>query len=105
MQTEQGELFPSLPDAAGGSAVEAAAAATIEALRETGALDKSHSLKVELIIQGARALDRELQRHKVTIAAIQLFSRVVDIADGLPTVQEAVDAKFHEIAEKMADAD
>lgn len=74
-------------------------------MQETGTLDASHSLKVELIMQGARALDVEFSRMKVTVAAMQLFSKVVDIADGLPTVQQAINDQFERMTEALADAD
>lgn len=96
------------PDGAG--PIEAAADTTIEALREHGALDATHTLKVELIRQGSRQLDLELARASaahakgVTVAAIQLFSRVLDIADSLPTVQQAVNAAFDQIAKQLEDA-
>lgn len=108
MPEVQGELFPSVTAASGGEhvqAIERAAARTIEALQATGTLDASHSLKVELIMQGARALDLEFARAKVTVAAMQLFSKVVDIADGLPTVQQAINDQFAQMIEAMADAD
>jgi len=101
----QDELFPSVYNPAGDGAIEAAAATTIKALRETGTLDPSHSLKVELIMQGARALDRELAKAKITVAATTLFSRVVDIADGLPTVQEAMDDAFTRLVEAVEHAE
>lgn len=104
MGSEQGELFPSVAAGTGGGPVEAAAAATISALRSTGTLDASHSLKVELIMQGARALDSEFRRGKVTVAATTLFSKVVDIADGLPTVQEAINNEFDRIAKALEHA-
>ena len=105
MADVQGELFPSVAAAGGGRAVEKAAAATIRALQDTGTLDASHSLKVELIMQGARALDVEFSRNKVTVAAMQLFSKVVDIADGLPTVQQAINDQFEQMTKALADAD
>jgi len=104
----QGELFPSVTDALGGErvrAIERAAARTIQALQATGTLDASHSLKVELIMQGARALDVEFARNKVTVAAMQLFSKVVDIADGLPTVQQAINDQFEQMVEALQYAD
>lgn len=105
MDPEQGELFPSVAAPPGDGPITIAAATTIEALRETGTLDASHSLKVELIMQGARKLDAEFRQGKVTIAAMSLYSKVVDIADGLPTVQQAVDAQFQAMTEALRDAD
>lgn len=105
MTYTQDELFPSVSNPSGDGSIERAAAATITALRETGTLDASHSLKVELIMQGARALDREMVKDKITVAATTLFSRVVDIADGLPTVQEAMDAAFTALVKAMEHAD
>lgn len=93
----QGELFPTVYSLPGGGPIEAAAATTVKALRDTGTLDASHSLKVELIMQGAKALDSELRRGKITVAATTLFSKVVDISDGLPTVQQAVNDTFADI--------
>lgn len=105
MTYTQDELFPSVNEPAGDGAIELAAATTITALRSTGTLDASHSLKVELIMQGARALDREMVKDKITVAATTLFSRVVDIADGLPTVQEAMDSAFQQLVDAMEHAD
>lgn len=105
MAEVQGELFPLPAEDAVDGAIQAAAARTIRALQETGTLDASHSLKVELIMQGSRALDREMSRQKVTVAATTLFSRVVDIADGLPTVQQAVNDTFEQLTRDMQDAD
>lgn len=105
MQTEQGALFENPRRKAGEGPIELAAERTIEALRTSGTLDATHSLKVELILAGARALDSELSRDKVTVAATTLFSRVVDIADGLPTVQQAIDDQFQKMTEALADAE
>lgn len=105
MSQMQGELFPSVSAAPRGGPVEQAAGQTIQALKATGTLDASHSLKVELIMQGARALDYEFARAKVSVAAMQLFSKVVDIADGLPTVQQAIDDKFTAMTEALQNAD
>ena len=105
MRAEQGELFANPHRKSGGGAIEHAAHVTIEALRGTGTLDATHSLKVELILAGARALDDELQRDKVTVAATTLFSRVVDIADGLPTVQQAIDDQFGRVVAALADVE
>ena len=105
MRAEQGALFENPRRTPGEGPIELAAERTIEALRESGTLDATHSLKVELILAGARALDSELSREKVTVAATTLFSRVVDIADGLPTVQQAIDDKFAEMTRALADAE
>ncbi len=105
MHAEQGGLFANPRRKPGEGPIELAAEKTIAALRETGTLDATHSLKVELILAGARALDSELQREKVTVAATTLFSRVVDIADGLPTVQQAIDDQFSRLTASMADAE
>lgn len=105
MTEVQGELELPEDKHAGGGDIEAAAAATISALREHGALDATHTLKVELILQGARKLDREFNYGKVTVAAMSLFSKVVDIADGLPTVQQIVSAEFERIVGALADAE
>jgi len=97
---EQPGLFAdphAAPDGAPGP-IEAAAARTIKALADARALDETHALKVELIRQGARTLDRELRvRQKVSVAAIALFSRVTEIADGLPTVQQVMNSEFDRI--------
>lgn len=105
MPERQGELFDPTPAPEGGGTIEAAARATIAALRSTGSLDATHTLKVELIMTGARALDREFAWHKVSVAAMQLFSKVVDIADGLPTIQQAINDQFEAIVKALADAD
>lgn len=103
------DLDAPTPTSAG--AIETAAVATIKALRVHGALDATHTLKVELIRQGSRQLDLELARASaarskgVTVAAIQLFSRVLDIADSLPTVQQAVEGAFAEIIADLAEVD
>jgi hypothetical protein len=91
--------------AAGPGEIETAARQSIDAMREYGAIDATHSLKIALIMAGSRALDVELSRDKITVAATTLFSRVVDIADGLPTVQEAVNAQFQRLADALADAE
>ncbi len=106
-EPQQPALFPDPAETAqaGAGAIEQAAALTIDALREHGGLDATHALKVELILAGARALDVEFQREKVTTAAGNLFSRVVDIADGLPTVQQAVADSFERMTQALADAD
>lgn len=84
-------------------AIEAAAARTIKALAEHGGLDATHALKVELILQGSRALDRELRREKVTVAAIGLFTRVTEIAEKLPTVQAVVADQWEQITAALAE--
>lgn len=105
MLGEQGALFENPHRKVGEGPIEYAAKATISALMETGTLDKSHSLKVELILAGARALDGEMLREKVTVAATTLFSRVVDIADGLPTVQQAINDQFERLTKALANAE
>lgn len=101
----QSELFETPSESSGGSAIEAAARATIKALAESGTLDASHSLKVELIMRGAKALDREFQRNQLSVAAGQLFSKVLDAADELPTVQEAMDDAFQRLVKNLADVE
>lgn len=104
MTEQQASLFELDTETSGG-AITRAAQGTIRALEMLGTLDPTHALKVELIMTGARALDIEFSRNKVTIAAMQLFSKVVDIADGLPTVQQAVSEAWDQVVEALADAD
>lgn len=82
-------------------AIESAAEETINALRSAGGIDSTHALKVQLIRTGAKALDREFAGGKVTVAATTLFSKVLDAADALPTVQQAVNDSFTRIAEAL----
>lgn len=105
MNQFQSELFdlPSTP--AGGDGIEKAARATIDALRGSGTLDASHSLKVELIMRGARALDAEFSRSRLSVAAGAMFAKVLDAADDLPTVQEAMNSTFDRLVEQLNDAD
>lgn len=105
MSEELPVLFADPRDTSGPGSIEAAAESSIEAMREYGAIDATHSLKIALIMAGARALDREFNRDKVTVAATTLFSRVVDIADGLPTVQQAVSDQFAALTKSLQDAD
>ncbi len=79
-------------------AIEKAADETIGALKDSGGIDATHALKVQLIRTGAKALDREFASGKVTVAATTLFSKVLDAADALPTVQQAVNDSFTKIA-------
>ena len=83
-------------------AIETAAEETIEALRGAGALDATHSLKIQLIRSGAKALDRELAGQKITVAATTLFSKVLDIADSLPTVAQAINDTFERMVKAMS---
>lgn len=105
MTEVQGTLDLPEVEHAGGGAIERAACVTIAALREHGALDATHTLKVELILQGARALDAEFRHSKVTVAGMQLYTRVLETADGLPTIAEAVTKEFERITEALADAE
>lgn len=105
MSDEQGVLFDNPYRKDGKGPIEHAAHQSINALKKYNALDATHSLKVELILQGARQLDIEFERMKLTTAAGMLFSRIVDIADGLPTVQQAVSNEFDRIAAALADAE
>ena len=105
MTAFQSELFEHPSGESGGAGIEKAARSTIEALQQSGTLDASHSLKVELIMRGAKALDLEFSRTRLTVAAGQLFSKVLDAADDLPTVQEAMDDAFNKLVNRMADAD
>lgn len=82
-------------------AIEKAADETIDALRGAGALDATHALKVQLIRTGSKALDREFSSGKVTVAATTLFSKVLDAADALPTVAQAINDSFTRIAEAL----
>lgn len=97
-----GTLF-SIPEPENDHAIETAANTTIAALKGAGGLDETHALKVQLIRTGARALDREFSGGKVTVAATTLFSKVLDAADALPTVQQAVNDQFERIAEKLGE--
>lgn len=99
------EVEPPTRAEASPGAIERAAATSLQALRAAGTLDETHALKVELIVQGARALDVEFGRGKVTVAAMSLFSKVLDTADSLPTVQQAVNDKFEAMTRALADAD
>ncbi|WP_372593583.1 hypothetical protein [Actinotalea sp.] len=90
-----------LPEPENDHAIEAAAETTIAALRGAGGLDATHALKVQLIRTGSRALDREFAGGKVTVAATTLFSKVLDAADALPTVQQAVNDTFERIASAL----
>lgn len=101
----QGELFPSLGVEIEGHPIHDAARATIEALKSTGVLDASHSLKVELILQGSRALDREFKRDKLSVATTTLLAKLVDVAEGLPTVQQAVNDTFITLVEALQNAE
>lgn len=101
--TQEGFDIPEIDPPENGP-IETAALATVEALRSHGALDATHTLKVELIKQGARALDREFHHAKVTVAAMTLYSKVIDIADGLPTIAEAVTKEFAAIVKALEDA-
>lgn len=103
--SDDGALFPARPRRTTPGPIEQAASETINALRSAGGLDATHALKVELIKQGARSLDDEFERDKITVAAMQLFSKVVDIADGLPTVQEAVNSAFDQLVQALETAE
>lgn len=102
---DQGELFaePKRPHVDG--PIYLAAVETIEALRAHGAIDATHALKIALIKQGASALDMEFAKEKITVAATTLFSKVIDVADGLPSVQEAVTKSFDALVEAMHEAE
>ena len=43
--------------------------------------------------------------NQVTVAAMQLISKVVDIADGLPTVQEDVNSAFEQLVDALETAE
>lgn len=105
MRYFQSELFENATDESGGAGIEQAARATITALLKSGTLDESHSLKVELIMRGAKALDAEFSRSRLSVAAGQLFSKVLDAADDLPTVQEAMDDAFSRLVGALDDVD
>lgn len=105
MRYFQSELFENATDESGGAGIEQAARATIGALMQSGTLDESHSLKVELIMRGAKALDAEFSRSRLSVAAGQLFSKVLDAADDLPTVQEAMDDAFSRLVGALDDVD
>jgi hypothetical protein len=92
-----------LPEPENDGAIEKAADETITALKFAGGLDATHSLKVQLIRTGAKALDREFSTGKVTVAATTLFSKVLDAADALPAVQQAVNDSFERIASQLAE--
>ncbi len=105
MSSEQGVLFENPYRKEGKGPLEFAARASINGLRKYNALDVTHSLKVEMIIQGARMVDLEFARGHASTAAGNLFSKLIDIADGLPTVQQAVTSEFDRIAAALADAE
>ncbi|MEV0890307.1 hypothetical protein [Promicromonospora sp. NPDC050262] len=104
MSEEPAVLFADPRDTTEPGPIELAAKQSIDAMREFGAIDATHALKIALIMAGSRALDREFHRDKVTVAATTLFSRVVDIADGLPTVQQAVSEQFAALTKSLQDA-
>jgi hypothetical protein len=56
-------------------------------------------------MQGAKALDYEFRKDKLSIAAMQLYTKVLDTADGLPTVQAAVDDSFNRLVKALEDTD
>ena len=92
-----------LPEPENDGAIEKAADVTIEAMKMAGALDGTHALKVQLIRTGSKALDREFATGKVTVAATTLFSKVLDAADALPTVAQAVNDSFQRMTAALAD--
>lgn len=94
-------LFEMPDDKMLGGSIAEAAYKTIQALHAHGALDGTHALKVELIMQGAKALDYEFRKDKLSIAAMQLYTKVLDTADGLPTVQAAVDDSFNRLVDSL----
>jgi hypothetical protein len=97
-----GALF-ALPEPENDHAIEKAADETLDALKAAGGLDATHALKVQLIRTGSKALDREFATGKVTVAATTLFSKVLDAADALPTVQQAVNDQFTRIAKALGE--
>lgn len=101
MSQDQDSALFDLPKPTNDHAIETAADKTIEALRLAGGIDDTHALKVQLIRTGSKALDREFAGGKVTVAATTLFSKVLDAADALPTVQQAVNDSFTRIAEAL----
>lgn len=105
IETDSPALFDVVQDTGPAGPILAAANATIAALQDHGALDATHSLKIELIRSGSRALDREMQARKVTVAAMTLFAKVVDVADGLPTIAQAVDDTFTALVKALEDSD
>ena len=90
-----------LPEPENDGAILAAANETLEALRGAGALDATHALKVQLIRSGAKALDREFAQRKVTVAAMALFAKVLDTAESLPTVAQAINDTFNRMVETL----
>lgn len=102
-ETNSSEALFSIPEPVNDHAISLAADETITALRGAGGLDATHALKVQLIRTGAKALDREFAGGKITVAATTLFSKVLDAADALPTVQQAVNDTFERIAAAMAE--
>lgn len=92
-----------IPEPDNDGQIEEAANVTIEALRGAGALDDTHALKLQLIRTGAKALDREFSGRKVTVAATTLFSKVLDTADSLPTVAQAINDTFERLTEQLAE--
>ena len=103
---QKDDITPALfgvPEMVNDHAIENAAEETIDALRGAGALDATHSLKIQLIRSGAKALDRELAGQRVTVAATTLFSKVLDIADSLPSVAQAINDTFERLVQAMAD--
>lgn len=102
---DQQMLFEQPKPDDGGGLILAAANATITALNEHGALDATHTLKVELIRAGAHALDVEFAKNKLTVAATTLYTKVIEVADGLPTIQQVVSTQFEQMVDALNAAD
>lgn len=101
IETESTPSLFELPGPENDGAIERAADETIEALEMAGALDQTHALKVQLIRSIARALDREMGREKITVAATSLVSKMIDTANELPSVAQAVHEAFDRMADKL----
>lgn len=102
-QPDSTQALFGLPEPENDHAIETSADETIAALRGAGGLDGTHALKVQLIRTGSKALDREFAGGKITVAATTLFSKVLDAADALPTVAQAVNDSFERIAASLGE--
>lgn len=91
-----------LAEAAPGG-LQAAAVATLESLDSLGLLQPRHALTCQLIVQLSGALDRDMLRGRITVAASNAQRLLLDAIDALPTPAASVDSSWEEFQAALSE--
>lgn len=101
----QPELEGLTPPRASAGALSKAARATVQALEDDQLLEPRHTLTVQLVLNLADALDRDMSRGKISVAMSQATRQLLDAIEALPSPDAAQSDEWDELARAFAEAD